>query len=552
MPQFQFTPYHSPFANSIAETIARRGDIAARAAEQVGAAQAGAQQASGQAWARGIEGAGQAVSGAIQQATDPRRQMEQIQLDRAKQTQQGERTVDTMMRGDQMAPGDTGPRQESYLDANGLFDIGKMTQALGSSGIGHLAPDLLKGAEQINESVLKRKAIDQQIAEHDTLQAGDLAAGALKLSGLGMPLITAMDFVVQPALANKTLKPDQYAQIKAQISSLPPERQAAALTTFMDAAAKLAPTKNLGEGVTETDRYGRVIAKGGAKPPNETEVAIKAAQGDPEAIKAMAILKPGPKRTEAEQALDAFAVSLGKKDATQLTDADRQTFVKRDAQQKADVAFGQHQRERQYDVAHPVPVKGKSQDELEQEARGVLQREFSSRSGGLGMEDQKVNQAVHLLTLMNQFDGKPMPAQIHGELALGLARLTSPNGQVGIELEREFKQKTAVEGLSKAVAYLTGDPTLVNATPEKLREMLRDSITRQGHVAEENRQTYLNAMLSMLPTQLETPRREALSKSVELNKVDTVKMRAPNGQIQDVLRKDIEHYKARGAKVIGG
>ncbi len=64
----------------------------------------------------------------------------------------------------------------------------------------------------------------------------------------------------------------------------------------------------------------------------------------------------------------------------------------------------------------------------------------------------------------------------------------------------------------------------MNATPEKLREMLTESIQRQGSVAEQNRQTYLNAMLSMLPTQLESSRRDALSKSVQLNE-----MPAPKG-----------------------
>lgn len=308
MPSFNFAPYHSPFANSIAEMMLRQGDIAAhhaeqlgaiqaRAQEQIGAAQAQGAQQSGQAWAHGLMGAGQAVGGAIEQAADPRRQMEQMQVGQAKQLQRGQGAVDTMMRGDQLASGDTGPRQDSYLDANGLFDIGKMTQALGQSGVGHLAPDLLRGAEQINKSITDHAAAEQQAGQAKTLMFGDMADGALKLAKIGMPIPAAMDFVVQPGLATKRIQPQEYAQLKAQILALPPEQQAAALKTFMDAASQLGGNKTLAEGAQEVDRYGRVVAKGGEKPPNQAELAVKAAQGDPDAIKAMSLLKPTPQKS---------------------------------------------------------------------------------------------------------------------------------------------------------------------------------------------------------------------------------------------------------------
>jgi hypothetical protein len=558
---YSFEPYRSPFANSIAETIQRRGDIAARQAQTVGAAQANAAQQSGQSWAHALLGATQAL-GAIPTEIQKQKLLQQetglrdLQLKREQSRQAGEGAVDSMMRGDQLAPGATGPRQDSYLDHNGLFDIAKMTSALGSSGMGHLAPELLKGAEAINESILKHQAIEQQAAQQHTVMLGDAAAGALNLVKVGMPVDAAMDFAVQPLLATKRIQPDEYAQVKQQIGALPPEQQQQALANFMDAAAKLGGTKTLAPGATEVDRYGRTIGTGAAKPKTAAELAYDLSSDDPavrdRAKKAIDALHPAPRRTDAELALDAYAKSIGKANAEDLTDADRQTFVKRDAQVKAEQAFQQHVREHAYDVAHPAPVKGKSQDELEQEARGVLQREFSSRSGGLGLEDQKVNQAIHLTTLLDQYEGKPMPAQIQAELALGLARLTSPSGSVGVQLEQEFNQRTAEGDVSKAVAWLTGDPTLVNASPEKLRAMFRDSIVRQGHVAEDNRQTYLNAMVSMLPTQLEESRKAALSKGVVLNRVDTVKMQAPNGQVKDVPRNQIEHFKSLGAKVIGG
>lgn len=151
--------------------------------------------------------------------------------------------------------------------------------------------------------------------------------------------------------------------------------------------------------------------------------------------------------------------------------------------------------------------KAPDQNKLENQYRTVLMRAVSSRSGGLGLEDQKVNQANHLISLMKQYDGKNMPANIGNELALGLARLVSPNGNVGIELMRELNQRTAQGGLGSAVAYLTGDPTLVNATPEKVRDVFRDSIMRQGQTAQQSREQYMQYLRSQAPTDLEESRR---------------------------------------------
>jgi hypothetical protein len=181
-----------------------------------------------------------------------------------------------MLQGDQLPAGDAGPRQESYLTDKGLFDIPKMNQALASGGMAHLAPELLKGAETINDSITKHAALEQQAAAQQTILVGDLADGALKLTKMGMPVPDAMDFVVQPALATKRIAPQQYAQIRAQIAQLPPEQQQAALTSFMDAAAKVAPTKTLGKDAAEVDRFGRPVASN-VVPEKATEAELDAA-----------------------------------------------------------------------------------------------------------------------------------------------------------------------------------------------------------------------------------------------------------------------------------
>lgn len=310
MPPFEYRPYRNPYVNSISDLMERQGQIPAQAAQQIGNAQAQAALQSGQAWAGAANQIGQGISGAIQQAIDPRRKIEamqaqalQGQLADTNALRRGHSAVDAMMAGDQLSAGAAGPRQESYLDSSGLFDVPKLTQALASGGLGHMAPELLKGAEQINDSILKHQDLEQKAAQQHALMVGDMADGALKLAKIGMPIPAAMDFVSQPALATKRIQPQEYQQIRQQIASLPPEQQSAALTAFMDQAAKLDKGETLPEGAIHADRYGRTNASGAAKPMNETQLFADAATlGTPQetptaknSAVAAAMLKPKPK-----------------------------------------------------------------------------------------------------------------------------------------------------------------------------------------------------------------------------------------------------------------
>jgi hypothetical protein len=257
---FTYDTYHNPYVGSIAELMQAPARAQAQAALTAGEAQARAAQQSGRAWGGAVQNIGQTVAGAIQQANDPRRQMEAMQIAEMKARQSGAAKVDQLMQGDQLPPGDAGPRRPSYTDANGLFDVPALNQELAKMGIGHLAPELLKGAEAINDSILKHQSLEQQAAQQKALMFGDMAAGAMKLSQMGMPVEQAMDFVVQPAIATKRITPQEYSQIRAQIVALPPDQQAAALGSFMDAASKLDKGKTIGKDSLEVDRYGRTLA----------------------------------------------------------------------------------------------------------------------------------------------------------------------------------------------------------------------------------------------------------------------------------------------------
>lgn len=166
------------------------------------------------------------------------------------------------------------------------------------------------------------------------------------------------------------------------------------------------------------------------------------------------------------------------------------------------------------------PTNPKRQQALEQQYRGVLGRVLSSRSGGLGLEDQKVNQAIHLNALMDQNkDPKTgeynIPKAQFAELASGLATLVSPNGRPTDSMREEIETKTAKGDFNGVLTYLTGTP--FNGSTQAMYKMLRDSIERQGSVAEANREGYFNAIRAQAPTDLEDSRRQKLEESLKLN-----------------------------------
>lgn len=162
---FRYEDQQNPLVGTIAALMQRRGEIAARQQEQ-----------SGQAWSGAVNNIGQTIAGTIANAADPHRKLDALQLQRAQgqvadenALRAGQSKVDAMMTGDHLPAGSEGPRQDSYLDANGLFDVPKMQRALAAGGSAHLAPELLKGAESINEAITKHTALEQQAAVAKTV-----------------------------------------------------------------------------------------------------------------------------------------------------------------------------------------------------------------------------------------------------------------------------------------------------------------------------------------------------------------------------------------------
>lgn len=152
------------------------------------------------------------------------------------------------------------PTEHPYLGADGLYDTAKLQRAFAAQGVGHLAPEILKNVDALNESVTKHQAAVQKASESKTVLLGDLADTAAKMHKQGTPLDQALDFAAQSALTTGAINPAEYQKSRAQILAMPPEQQDAALTLLMDSAAKVGGGKTLAKDAVEYDRYGRTVA----------------------------------------------------------------------------------------------------------------------------------------------------------------------------------------------------------------------------------------------------------------------------------------------------
>jgi hypothetical protein len=166
------------------------------------------------------------------------------------------------------------------------------------------------------------------------------------------------------------------------------------------------------------------------------------------------------------------------------------------------------------------------QGKLEQQYRTALLRGMSSRSGGIGLEDAKVQQANHLLSLFEQTynpktGGYDIPRVQMNELAMGLAKLTAGSSPAGEGLMREFQQRTAKGDVAGALTWLTGQPVAANT--DALTKFMKESIERQGKTAETNREGEMAYLRNLAPTELEEDRRKKLE-AVSLNPLRQIKV----------------------------
>lgn len=171
------------------------------------------------------------------------------------------------------------------------------------------------------------------------------------------------------------------------------------------------------------------------------------------------------------------------------------------------VSLGEHSSMNSTTGSTSLPgFKGvKQQDALEKQYADRLDKVLSNRSGGLGMMDAKVNQAILARQLLDQYyDPKTkeynVPQAQYTDLAISLATLLAPNTQASDSKVEAIRQRTAQGDFNGMLSYITGAPK--NATTSDMVKNLADSIDREGLRAEANREKYLTNLRGQFPTNL--------------------------------------------------
>lgn len=202
------------------------------------------------------------------------------------------------------------------------------------------------------------------------------------------------------------------------------------------------------------------------------------------------------------------------------------------------------------DTLNPDTSKDEQhQDSLEKQYDDMLLKVLSNRSGGLGLTDAKVNQAQQLRSLMNQFydsktDTYNIPPSQHSELAIGYAKLLSGNGTISTETENQLRQKTAKEGLAGGLIWLGADPKAIGGTTDSVAKMFRESLDRQGLLAESQRNHYLQGIHQLAPTGLHQDRIDRKNKANLVNSYSDVLHKSPDQQ------KHFQNYPVGKVRVI--
>ncbi len=159
----------------------------------------------------------------------------------------------------------------------------------------------------------------------------------------------------------------------------------------------------------------------------------------------------------------------------------------------------------------------KVQQKLEQQYRTGLKTMFSSRSGALGIVNNKIVQANSADALFNQFyDPKTgnynIPSSQYEEVALALASIITNTGTATQQEVESLKAATAKGDFNKAVQYFGGVPQ--NGTTQKIIQNLVHSVDREAETAlQERDQLFESLKAQARPTDLDQNRADQLEQT---------------------------------------
>lgn len=305
---FTYQQYRNPYIGSIADLLQHQNDPQARAAEQIAAANAHAAEVSGQAYAGMASNLGQIPGQIVQQVQQAKHTAQQDEAQKL-QIAQGKLNLSAAQRLDQTKQQISALMNNPDLfSADGTINPQHVVQLLGSVPGGGQGPTQPVDAQAvfgildpINAALSTARQSKIAYEEHKTNAIARIANSVLQLgkpSGPGEP-----DTYLEHAQVGiaALLKSGQITPAEADSFLIPMVERPEMAPQVLQQLAGLSTTPPIKLGEKERLVSGvnplQTLVPAANETSNETELALKAARGDPEAIKAMALLKPPPSRT---------------------------------------------------------------------------------------------------------------------------------------------------------------------------------------------------------------------------------------------------------------
>ncbi len=321
MAGYTYTAPTSGYSGTIAQLLARRGEIAAAAAESIGAANARAAEQSGNAWAGAAQTIGQSVA-----AVPAQQQREKtLAVDAALKKQaldagalrlasdQRASAGQTAMAGlmtDPQGPAPEGQPAPSnpYLKKEGdvaVWDVEGLSKAMAAQGFGDLSPQVVKDVGSLNQAHRDEAA---SRAKFGADQQNVMARGAGAALGMLRDHPTAdpkliVGFIGDQMKANGTFPPDKIDAVTQQLLADPAQLQTR--LELLSRSSTLAPValKDKEKLLNPTDVGGKPLADN--SDPNEGSYTINGQRftKDGKPIGAIVPTQAAPKSIESKNVL---------------------------------------------------------------------------------------------------------------------------------------------------------------------------------------------------------------------------------------------------------
>jgi hypothetical protein len=226
---FQYDRYQNPLVGSIAQLILEGPRAKAAAIESAAAAQAQGVRGAGAAMANMGQSLGAIAAGLPRQiaeahAEQQRSELTQNALDDAARRGAADKMASTAMAGDQLPPGDVGPRQPSFIKQEGdvsVFDTDALSKHYAAAGYGDQLPRLMKDVDAVNQMHRQEGQARMQMRERTTNLLAAHAGLALQAIHAGMDPQAAVGAQVELIHLNGVVPDDQLSPIVQRMQANP-------------------------------------------------------------------------------------------------------------------------------------------------------------------------------------------------------------------------------------------------------------------------------------------------------------------------------------------